>query len=71
MKINWKVRIRNKTFWVSLVPAALLLIQVIAAVFGIALDFGVGEPSSGRGERGVCSFGYSGSGERSYYGGNL
>lgn len=40
MKMNWKVRIKNKTFWLTLVPAALLLIQVVAAVFGYTLDFG-------------------------------
>lgn len=40
MKINWKVRIRNKAFWLSMVPAALLLIQAGAAVFGYTLDFG-------------------------------
>ena len=30
--INWLVRVKNKTFWVALTPAVLLLIQVIAAV---------------------------------------
>lgn len=29
-KINWKVRIKNKAFWLALIPAVLLLIQVIA-----------------------------------------
>lgn len=38
--INWKVRFRNKAFWVSLIPAVLLLIQVVAAVFGYTLDLG-------------------------------
>ena len=38
MKINWKVRIKNKVFWLALVPAVLLLIQVVAAVFGIDLN---------------------------------
>lgn len=38
--INWKVRIKNKAFWVSLIPTVLLLIQVIAAVFGYTLDLG-------------------------------
>ena len=38
--INWKVRIKNKAFWVALIPAVLLLIQVIAAVFGFTLDLG-------------------------------
>ena len=40
MSINWKVRLRNKTFWLSLIPVALLLVQVIAAVFGYTLDLG-------------------------------
>lgn len=39
-KINWLVRIKNKTFWIALIPALLLLIQVIAAVFGYTLDLG-------------------------------
>ena len=38
--INWKVRFRNKAFWVSLIPAVLLLIQGVAAVFGYTLDLG-------------------------------
>lgn len=38
--INWKVRIRNKAFWIALIPAALLLVQVVASVFGFDLDFG-------------------------------
>jgi len=38
--INWTVRLKNKTFWISLIPAILLLIQVVAAPFGLTLDFG-------------------------------
>ena len=38
--INWKVRIKNKTFWLALIPAVLLLVQVVAAVFGFTLDLG-------------------------------
>ena len=38
--INWTVRFRNKAFWVALIPAVLLLIQVVAAVFGYTLDLG-------------------------------
>lgn len=38
--INWTVRFKNKQFWMSFVPAVLLLIQVIAAVFGFELDLG-------------------------------
>ncbi len=38
--INWTVRIKNKTFWLALIPAALLLIQAVAKVFGFEFDFG-------------------------------
>lgn len=38
MKINWKVRIKNKTFWISMIPALILLIRQICAVFGITID---------------------------------
>ena len=36
--INWKVRLKNKNFWLSLIPALLLLIQAVAYVFGFTLD---------------------------------
>lgn len=32
--INWKVRLKNKQFWLLLIPAVLLLVQVIAVPFG-------------------------------------
>lgn len=38
--INWKVRVQNKSFWLSLIPAVLLLVQVVAAVFGYQMDLG-------------------------------
>lgn len=38
MNINWKVRIKNKTFWITVIPALFLLIQAVAAVFGFTLD---------------------------------
>lgn len=38
--INWKVRIKNKNFWISIIPAILLLIQVVANVFNYHLDLG-------------------------------
>lgn len=41
MTVNWKVRIKNKTFWLALIPAVLLLVQVCAAPFGYEWDFGV------------------------------
>ncbi len=40
MMINWIVRIKNKQFWLALIPMLLLLIQTVAAVFGYTLDFG-------------------------------
>ena len=40
MNINWKVRFSNKQFWLSFIPAVLLLVQVVAAVFGYTLDLG-------------------------------
>lgn len=39
--INWKVRIKNKNFWLTLIPAVLLLAQVVAAPFGYEWDFGI------------------------------
>lgn len=36
--INWKVRIRNKAFWMALIPALLLLAQTTAALFGCELE---------------------------------
>ena len=38
--INWRVRFKNKNFWLSFIPAILLLLQVIANVFGYNFDFG-------------------------------
>lgn len=40
MNINWKVRLVNKNFWLSLIPAVLLLIQAVGAPLGMTLDFG-------------------------------
>ena len=39
-KINWKVRVSNKLFWLAIIPAVLLLIQTVLAVFGVTLDLG-------------------------------
>ena len=38
--INWKVRIKNKTFWVTIIPLVLLLVQLVAGLFGFKPDFG-------------------------------
>ena len=39
MKINLLVRLKNKTFWLSLIPALLLVAQTIASLFGYNWDF--------------------------------
>lgn len=36
--MNWQTRIKNKTFWLALVPAILLLAQVVAVPFGYKFD---------------------------------
>ena len=36
--INWKVRLKNKLFWLSMVPALLLLVQVVAGLFGFSVE---------------------------------
>lgn len=38
--INWMVRIKNKNFWLAIIPAILLLVQVVGNVFGFTLDLG-------------------------------
>lgn len=38
MKINWTVRLKNKAFWVAIIPAVLLLAQQICALFGVELN---------------------------------
>ena len=38
--INWIVRIKNKSFWLAAIPALLLLVQTVAALFGFTLDLG-------------------------------
>lgn len=38
--INWTVRLKNKNFWIAAIPAVLLLVQAVAAVFGVTLDLG-------------------------------
>lgn len=38
MRINWKVRIQNRAFWIAIIPAILLAVRTIADVFGITID---------------------------------
>lgn len=37
--INWKVRLKNPTFWLAIVPASLLLVQLVLDLFGVKMDF--------------------------------
>ena len=37
--INWRVRIRNKAFWLALIPALLVFVQAVAVPFGYNWDF--------------------------------
>ncbi|WP_165247451.1 phage holin [Adlercreutzia sp. ZJ141] len=41
MNINWSVRLKNKAFWVAIIPAVLLLVQQVGAVFGVTFTFAV------------------------------
>ena len=36
--INWRIRIRNRNFWLAIIPAVLLLITQIGAIFGYQID---------------------------------
>ena len=39
MGINCKVRLKNKAFWLAIIPAVLLLVQQIVGLFGVVIDF--------------------------------
>lgn len=39
MKIDWKARLQNKTFWVALIALLLVLANQIFGVFGIDITF--------------------------------
>ena len=36
--INWKVRVKNKAFWVALIPAVILVVQLVTGLFGWSID---------------------------------
>lgn len=38
MKINWKVRLKNKVFWITIIPMILLLVQQILGLFGVYFE---------------------------------
>ena len=37
--VNWKVRANNKNFWLTIIPASLLLAQAVLACFGVTWDY--------------------------------
>lgn len=37
--MNWKIRIKNKIFWMTIIPAVLLLARQVLQIFGIDFDF--------------------------------
>ena len=39
-KINWLVRLKNKSFWVVAIPSVLLIISIILDIFGVTFDVG-------------------------------
>lgn len=41
MRINWKVRIQNKMFWLAIIPAILVAVKSIADIFGVTIDISV------------------------------
>ena len=38
MKINWKVRLKNKYFWLTIIPALFLLVGQVLRALGIDYD---------------------------------
>ena len=36
--INWKIRFKNKAFWLAIIPALALVAQAVAALFGYTID---------------------------------
>ncbi|EAC5761156.1 phage holin [Listeria monocytogenes] len=37
MKINWKVRLKSKVFWVSVIPLILVLVQQVLGWFSVTI----------------------------------
>ena len=38
MKLNFLVRIKNKAFWLAVIPAMALVVQAVAALFGYTIN---------------------------------
>jgi len=39
-KINWIVRLKNKNFWLAIIPAVIVLIQQVGNTFGLQVYLG-------------------------------
>ena len=39
-KINWRIRLQNKAFWVAIIPALIVALQAVGDVFGLTIDLG-------------------------------
>ena len=35
MKINWKVRLKNPVFWLTVIPAGIALVYTVLGLFGV------------------------------------
>lgn len=38
MNINWQVRIKNKAFWLAVIPAMAIFVQAVGKLFGFTID---------------------------------
>lgn len=38
--INWKVRLRNVNFWLTVIPGVLLVVQALGAIVGWQVELG-------------------------------
>ena len=38
MKLNWVVRLKNKTFWMTVIPAIFVLVKTVATALGFNID---------------------------------
>lgn len=41
MNINWKVRSKNKAFWLTIIPLMFVFVHRVLIIFGIDFDYSV------------------------------
>lgn len=39
MKLNLLVRVKNKAWWLAIIPALAILVQAVLSIFGISWDY--------------------------------